>query len=113
MKIITARKIYTQVEGGDFDDFEFSHTLVLLQDGDKFYRARTPQRTTVATSVATSRLEIEHRSISVDGYRPLFSDELTIAPILVLDYCWKKLPDLSRHCSKITHSSRESHASRN
>lgn len=80
-------EIYSQVEGGDADDFESSHTSVLLQDGDGLYKASTPQRTTIATSVDTSRLEIEKAPIPVDGYRALFSDELTIAPSLMTDHC--------------------------
>lgn len=57
-----------------------------------FYKARTPQRTTIITRVDTSMLEIEAMPIPVDGYRPAFSDELTIAPNLMLEDCWEKHP---------------------
>ncbi|CAF9908006.1 hypothetical protein IMSHALPRED_006556 [Imshaugia aleurites] len=100
MKVLKATEIEIQVEGGCPDDFEFSHSSVLLQDGDKFYLARTLQRTTTASNVDTSRLEIEDPPIPVEGYRPLFSKELTIAPSLMAEECWKKVPRLSSYNSR-------------
>lgn len=100
MKVLAANEVETQVEGGGPDDFKFCYTSILLQDGDNFYKARTPQRTTIITMVDTSMLEIEAMPIPVDDYRPAFSDELTIAPNLMLEDCWEKHPGLSSYDSR-------------
>ncbi len=100
MKLLDAKEIETQVEGGSEDDFEFSYTSILLQDGDNFYKARTSQRTTTITNVDTSTLEIESMPIPTDAYHPLFSHELTIAPDLMPEDCWEKLPNLSSYTSR-------------
>ena len=100
MNILTAVEVETQVEGGGEDDYEFSHTSVLLQDGDKFYQARTSQRTTIAASVDTSKLVIEPTPIPADHYCPAFSDDLTIALDLTPADCWEKHPKLSSYNSR-------------
>lgn len=100
MKLLAAIEVETQVEGGGADDFKLCYTSVLLQDGDKLYKACSPQRTTILTMVDTSRLEIEPTPIPIGDYRPPFSDELMIAPNLVLEDCWEKLPNLSCYDSR-------------
>ena len=66
---------------------KFCYTSVLRQDGDNFYKARSPQRTTILTDVDTSRLEIEPTPSPFGNYCPPFSHELTIVPNVVPEYC--------------------------
>lgn len=80
--------------------FKFCYTSVLLQDGDNFYKARSPQGTTTLMNVDTSRLEIEPTPVPFGDYCPPFSHELTIAPSLMPEDCWEKLPNLSCYTSR-------------
>lgn len=89
MKVLSAREVFSLVKRGGADNFEFSYILVELQDGHNFYSARSSERT---TKIDASKLETT--PIRVENYRPLFSDELTIAPALILVNCWEKFPNL-------------------
>ncbi|CAF9942571.1 MAG: hypothetical protein ALECFALPRED_009821 [Alectoria fallacina] len=100
MKLLSAIEVEALIEGGGADDFIFSYTSILLHDGEKFYKARSSQRTTILKRIDTSRLEIKSTPIPVGDYRPLFSDELMTAPNLMSQDCWEKLPDLSCYDSR-------------
>jgi serine/threonine protein kinase len=100
MKVISQQEIYLQVEGGGDDNFEFSHTSFLLQDGSNFYKTRNFKRMTRnLDKIDLSELEIEQVPIPVEHYRPLVYDKLIIAPAPIPEGYHQKSPSLISYSS--------------
>ena len=79
---------------GDGDDFEWSYTSILLQEGENFYKARSDKRMMPLEKIDLSELEIDSRPIPNKHYRPPVSARLTVASTPTPDDCHEKLPQL-------------------
>ena len=95
MKAILQQEIYLQVEGGDDDEFELSHTSYLLQNSGSFYKARSLKGIAKdLDDIDLLELEKEHTPIPVEHYRPRIYDKLMVAPASMPKGCYKKFPSL-------------------
>jgi serine/threonine protein kinase len=74
------------------DDFEYSHTTVILRRGDEFFYARTIRRYRSSSEISSHDLDL-HPIPAADIW-PVFSTDLTRAPDPLPADCYVKRPSL-------------------
>lgn len=108
MRIIEALECFEECAPTDShadspdDDCMWSHIMVLLQEGDQFYNARTSDRQWNKDGDGDiSLLEIEPQPIPVESYCPPVQEKSTLAPVPVPQDCYMKQPMVSEHRSEM------------